>query len=106
MKKMQKLFQVINSGKYKYTKFNQFLNYFTHNKNEIKRSPPKKTVKAKGTIWNWNMKDNVMAKDIVITVYFWREFPLSSMKNSKSLSVCEFIFLNLLQVFIFCRGIY
>ena len=47
MKKMQKLFQAINSGKYKYTKFNQFLNYLTHNKSEIKRSPPQKQWKQK-----------------------------------------------------------
>ena len=36
----------INKGKYKNTKFNQFLNYCTHNKNEIKGSP-KIRMKAK-----------------------------------------------------------
>ena len=45
-----KTFSAINKGKYKDTKFNQFLNY------------PKMWMKAKETSWNWNMKDNVMAR--------------------------------------------
>ena len=58
---MQKLFQVINKGKYKNTKFNQFLNYCSHNKNEIKVFP-EIGLKAKGTSCNCNMKDNFIAK--------------------------------------------
>ena len=38
-------------------------------------------------------------------VTFWKEFPLSSMKNSNSLSVYVFSFLNMLQKSIFCDGI-
>ena len=49
MKEMWKLFEASNKRKYKNTKFNQFLNYCTHNKNEIKGSP-KIRMKAKGTI--------------------------------------------------------
>ena len=48
MKKMQKILQAFNKGKYKYTKFKQFLNYCTHNKNEIKGSS-RITIKAKRT---------------------------------------------------------
>ena len=59
--KWRKCKKVINKGKYKNTKFNLFLNYCTHNKNEIKWSS-KIRMKAKGTSWNWNMKDNVMAR--------------------------------------------
>ena len=51
MKKMLKLFQVINKGKYKNTKLNQFLNYCTYNKNGIKGSS-KTRMKAKGTSRN------------------------------------------------------
>ena len=46
--KICKHLQAINKGKYKNTKFNQFLNYCTHNKNEIK-GYPKIRMKAKGT---------------------------------------------------------
>ena len=39
MKKLEKPFQAINKEKYENTKLSQFLNYCTHNKNEIKGSP-------------------------------------------------------------------
>ena len=48
MKNMYKLFLAINKGKYKIIKFRQFLNYCTHNNNEIKGSP-KTRMKARGT---------------------------------------------------------
>ena len=48
MKKMQKILQAFNKEKYKYTKFKQFLNYCTHNKNEIK-GPSRITIKPKRT---------------------------------------------------------
>ena len=51
----------INKEKYKNTKFDKFLNYYTHNKNEIKESA-KLRIKTEGTSWNWNMKYNVMAR--------------------------------------------
>ena len=38
-------------------------------------------------------------------VTFWKGFPLSSMKNSKSCLVDVLSFLNMLQKSIFCRGI-
>ena len=41
------------------------------------------------------MKDNFI-KDMTINSHIWREFPLSRKKDSKSLSVYEFNFLNLL----------
>ena len=45
-------------------------------------------------------------KDIAATIQFWRKFPLSSIGNSKSLSVYEFHFLNLLQTSVFCQIYY
>ena len=67
-----KTFSAINKGKYKDTKFNQFLNYCTHNKNEIEECP-KIRIKAKETSWNWNMKDNVMAR------YCHNSFPCAAL---------------------------
>ena len=60
-RKRKKLFQAINKGKFKNLKFNQFLNYCTHNENEIKWIS-KIRMKAKGTSSIWNMKNNVLAR--------------------------------------------
>ena len=38
-------------------------------------------------------------------VTFWKEFPLSSRRNSKSCSIDVFSFLNMFQKSIFCHGI-
>ena len=83
----------------KYSKFNQALNYCTHSKNEIKMSFKIK-MKAKGLVEIWKV---ISWQVITITANFWREFPLSSIKNSKSISVYEFNFLNLLQKSIFVK---
>ena len=47
-KKCKNFFKLLIKGNIKYVKFNQFLSYFTYNKNEIKGSP-KIRMKAKRT---------------------------------------------------------
>ena len=55
------LFKLFIKENIKYIKFNQFFNYFTHNKNEFKASPKIRT-QAKETSGNSSMKDNFMAR--------------------------------------------
>ena len=68
---IKKIFKPLLKEKIKHIKFHQFFNYCTHNKIEIKVYP-KIRVKA-------NLE----------------EVPLSSMKNSKSISFYKLNFLNL-----------
>ena len=82
-----------------YSKFNQPLNYCIHSKNEIKMSFKIK-MKAKGLVEIWKV---ISWQVITTTANFRRVFPLSSIKNSKSISVYEFNFLNLLQKSIFVK---
>ena len=85
------------------TSFQLQFNYCIHNENEI-RGFLKIRMKSKKLIETeiWKIKP---WQDIVITVHFWREFPLSCMKNSKSFSVYVLNFLNLLCQYNFCHGI-
>ena len=53
--------QTLRKENIKYIKFNQFFNYWTHNKKDIKESP-KLRVKAKATSWSWNTNDNFMTR--------------------------------------------
>ena len=97
-RKCNNFFKSIIKGNIKYKKIQPVFKLL-YLKNEIEGSP-KIRMRAKRTNWNWNMKGNSW-KDIAATIKFWRKFPLSSISNSKSLSVHEFSFLNLLQTSFF-----
>ena len=60
-------------------------------------------VKVEGTRYETEIWKNISWQDIAITVLFWREFSLTSMKISKSVSVYEVKFPSPLQKSIFCH---
>ena len=62
-------------------------------------------MKVEGTRYETETWKTIPGQDIAITMLFWRLYPLTStsMKNSKSIWVYEFNFLNLLQKSIFCH---
>ena len=64
---------------------------------------PNIRVKAKGTSYETEIRQTISWQNIAITAYFWKGFPLSSLNNSRSASVYEFNFLNLLQKSIFLK---
>ena len=71
----------------KYIKLNQFINYCTHNKNEINVSPKIK-LKAKRSSWSWKTEiwKTISWQNFTVTGNFWRECCLNSIKNFKWVS--------------------
>ena len=51
------------------------------------------------------LKYEISWQDIAITLHYWKEFLLGSMKNSEPVSVYEFKYLNLLQKSIFLSSL-
>ena len=98
------LFKPLIKKNIKYTQFNQFFLYCTHNNNEIKSSP-KTRMKVEGTSYETEIWKTISWQDIAIAALFWRRF-LSSMQISKSVSVYAFNLLNLLQKSILCQIYY
>lgn len=97
LKWKEKLVPTINKENIKNLEFSHFFQFYNHNPNEIKGLPKFE--------WKQKVVDEteilkiISWQDIVITVYFWENFPLCSMRNSKPVAVYEVSFVNLLQFF-------
>ena len=96
-RKYNNLFKPLIKENIKYIKFTKFFNYCTHNGNEIKQSP-KIRMDVKGTCWNWNTKENFMAR------YFHNCTVFEGVPFEQHEELYELNFLNLLKKSIFCQS--